>query len=296
MQKKSDCNVDLNNEFFQKASSLRQKWFDAYWRVRYQEEAKPSRFTLMHLLAESGLHQVMEKFLHQSCWADEFNSRDSLGNIPLHWASRNGHLKVVEMLLTKTDNLEMVNFNEMTPLNLAAHGGHIEIVMLLIREGAKINSKARRHATTVLQNAASNGHEEIVRILLDDGADVDARDMDGNTAQSLAKMSGHSRIVNLLQEFESKRLAKTPSSHSQRVDGSFLGIVIDVLHPASGRYFYKRVTVDRMLSEEKFDKIMGGAKGGLVPADGVYVKGGYPVRRGIRWMHLPANNVGHQIY
>jgi hypothetical protein len=281
----------LRNEFFQKISRSREKWYNAYWIIRYPQEERPSGFTLPHVLAESGYHQLFQQLHDEGSWLEEFNSLDSLGNLPLHWASRNGHLEVVKILMLVTDHLDRVNSDELTPLHFATIGGHCDIAEHLIRRGANVNSKAR-NATMMLQSAASKGHEDMVRILLAEGAFIDAANMDGYRAQHLARASGHIVIADMLRDFESRMISTESLPETTRIDGGFIGTVIDFVHPKSGLYFYKKISVDRMLSKETFDSIMAGTNGELTqetevndPADK------NPDQRKLRWLHLPANNV-----
>ncbi|RDL33135.1 uncharacterized protein BP5553_08574 [Venustampulla echinocandica] len=279
----------LSNEFFQKSSELREKWFDAYWRIRYPKEDKPYGFTLPHVVAESGYYQLLQQLHEQGDWLEDFNSLDSLGNMPLHWAARNGHLKAVELLLMVTDDLDRVNMDQLTPLHFAAIGGHCDIAECLILRGANVDSKAR-NATTILQSAASEGHQKMVEILLAEGAFIDATDMDGYRAQHLARKYGHIAIAEMLQKYESRMISTESLPGTTRIDGGFIGTVVDFVH--SGRYFHKKISVDRMLSNESFDSIMTGAKGDLRP-EAEDTESGFenPDPRKVRWLHLPANNM-----
>ena len=276
--------IDFSSPFFERNSSLRNQWFDLYWLARHADEVKPTGFTLMHIAAESGYYHFAEQLLDEHIWAGDVSARDSQGNVPLHWAAWRGHVKVVEVLLSLPGlDVDPLNFNEMTPLNFAASGGYVEIAEMLIHNGANVNSKAR-NATTVLHNAARNGHEELVRLLLKEGADIYAVDVDGNSAQRSAMLLEHKGIFNLLSEYESKRLYRAPLPYSQKVDGPFLGAIVDLLQPPSWRYYYKRISVDRMLSHESFDEIMGAFKGETTGTD-------VALQRSLRWLHLPANNM-----
>ena len=283
---------DLSNKFLQKTSSLREEWFSAYWNIRYPHEEKPSGFTLPHILAESGYYQLLQRLQGQRFWRrEDFNSLDSLGNLPLHWASRRGHLEAVEIILSVTDDLDRVNSDELTPLHFAAIEGHCKIAEQLISIGANINSKAR-NATTPLQSAASKGHRDVVRMLLAGGAFIDATNMDGYRAQHLARASGHIEIADLLRDCESGMISTKSLSQTVRIDGGFMGAVVDFVHPKAGLYVNKKVAVDKMLSMDSFDSIMAGTKGELpTEVEDTDSNSKNPNQRKMRWLHLPANNV-----
>lgn len=58
-------------------------------------------------------------------------SRDDHGFSPLHWAAKEGHLKIVEMLVQRGARINSTNRGDDTPLHLAAAHGHHEIVHLV---------------------------------------------------------------------------------------------------------------------------------------------------------------------
>lgn len=57
--------------------------------------------------------------------------RDDHGFSPLHWACKEGHLKIVEMLIRRGARVNVTNMGDDTPLHLAAAHGHRPIVQLV---------------------------------------------------------------------------------------------------------------------------------------------------------------------
>lgn len=57
--------------------------------------------------------------------------RDDHGFSPLHWAAKEGHMKIVEMLVQRGARINSTNRGDDTPLHLAAAHGHHEIVHLV---------------------------------------------------------------------------------------------------------------------------------------------------------------------
>jgi ankyrin repeat protein len=57
---------------------------------------------------------------------------DKAGNAPIHWASRGGHDKVVQLLLQAQATVNVQNKLGDTPLHMAAWGGHPKVVELLL--------------------------------------------------------------------------------------------------------------------------------------------------------------------
>lgn len=68
-----------------------------------------------------------------------------------------------------------------TALMLASRQGHTKIVSLLVARAADVNARSDGGASALLY-ASSNAHPEVVRLLLDHGADVNAQDDSGQTA------------------------------------------------------------------------------------------------------------------
>jgi len=96
------------------------------------------------------------------------NAEDKKGQGPLHIAVLEGHIDVVEMLISKGSdvNKALSRFSMdygYTPLHLAAHLGHMEVAELLITKGADLNTDSKRG--TPLHLAVSFGHEDVAELL-----------------------------------------------------------------------------------------------------------------------------------
>ena len=66
---------------------------------------------------------------------DNPNIPDENGETPIHVAAKEGHLDILELLLTKTNNVNDLKAQDnegKTPLHHAAENGHHEIVKILI--------------------------------------------------------------------------------------------------------------------------------------------------------------------
>lgn len=73
--------------------------------------------------------------------------RDPANATPLHIASANGYLSVVEFLLDHHASTEVVDDDLWQPLHAAACWGHLEVVEMLAQNGANINAKTRNGET-----------------------------------------------------------------------------------------------------------------------------------------------------
>ena len=128
------------------------------------------------------------------------NHPDSSGRTLLANAAYQGNLKFVQMLLgVENVDLEVVDKNGQTPLNLASRQGHTDIVNCLLKAGSCVNHPDN-DGWTALRSAAWGGHTEVVGALLKAGAEVDHADSDQRTALRAAAWGGHDDIVIKLLE------------------------------------------------------------------------------------------------
>lgn len=58
---------------------------------------------------------------------------DDHGFSPLHWCSKEGHLKLAELLVSRGARINATNRGDDTPLHLASAHSHKEIVQLVKR-------------------------------------------------------------------------------------------------------------------------------------------------------------------
>ena len=100
------------------------------------------------------------------------------GSMPLHWASKTGHIEVVRLLLEKGAD---VNDILTTPLYWASTNGHVEVVRLLLKKGADVNA-ASQDGLTPLYKASIGRHIEMVKMLaaVQEGTDIAAADRQVN--------------------------------------------------------------------------------------------------------------------
>ena len=124
-------------------------------------------------------------------------SIDEYGETPLHWAARNGHKDVVEVLLANGAGVNAKDSSGFTPLHMAASTrwvgavqGHKDVVEVLLANGADVNAKDSS-GFTPLHMAARNGRKDLVELLLVHNANVDAQDNDGQTSLFAAAEAGH---------------------------------------------------------------------------------------------------------
>jgi len=121
---------------------------------------------------------------HVRVWLDnienDLNQGDDHGFSPLHWAAREGHYNIVEMLLQRGARVNAQNMGDDTPLHLAVTMGRDEVASLLLANKASVNA-ANEHGNTPIHYAAFWGHENIAETLVSHGALVTISNKYGQT-------------------------------------------------------------------------------------------------------------------
>lgn len=140
----------------------------------------------------------------------------------MHYAARDGYIKIVELLLANGADVNLgEKYYSRTAAELAMNGNHNEVVELLISKGADISplhfalymkdqAKARSlieggadvnkrtpYGTTALHRAAGAGFTDIAKLLIDRGADVNAKD-NWDWTPLHGSVYGHKDMVELL--------------------------------------------------------------------------------------------------
>lgn len=108
-------------------------------------------------------------------WLDDtehdMNQGDDHGFSLLHWAAKEGHLGIVEMLIARGARVNATNLGDDIPLHLAAAHGHRDIVNFLLRHKAD-NNFINEHGNTPLHYACFWGYSLIAEDLVQAGASV----------------------------------------------------------------------------------------------------------------------------
>lgn len=165
---------------------------------------------LIHILANEGNYMLLERALKACKDPIDLEIEDVNGQTALNIAARNGHLEIVQLLLslkpsTSDPKFKQVDVNHAdrdgwSPLRSASWGGHTEVVKLLIDQPFCAIDLADKEERTALRAAAWSGHEDILKILIKAGADVNSVDKQGRTSLIAASYMGHYDIVEILLE------------------------------------------------------------------------------------------------
>ncbi|KAG4414253.1 hypothetical protein IFR04_012625, partial [Cadophora malorum] len=127
-------------------------------------------------------------------WRDSSISSDATNFAsPLYYASHEGLLKLVALLLEKGADVNAQGGDYDNALQAASSEGYEAIVALLLEKGADANAQGGKHGNA-LQLASARGYKAIVALLLEKGADVNARGGKHGNALQLASARGYKAI------------------------------------------------------------------------------------------------------
>ncbi|KAI6241576.1 Protein kinase domain-containing protein [Aphelenchoides fujianensis] len=118
---------------------------------------------------------ILQEDVFVRVWLDDsehdLNIGDDHAFSLLHWASKEGHLSIVELLLARGARVNATNMGDDTSLHLAASHGHRPIVVKLINRKADVNA-SNEHGMTPLHYACFWGYEQIAEDLIRAGSFV----------------------------------------------------------------------------------------------------------------------------
>lgn len=123
------------------------------------------------------------------------------GWTPLHLAAFFGKSEAAQRLLNAGADVRATSRNSLrnTPLHAAIAGGHVDVALLLLEQGAPVDS-ADAGGHTPLHIAAEGGHLSVARALVARGADPLAVDADDLTPLARAAARNQNAIVDLFNE------------------------------------------------------------------------------------------------
>lgn len=116
------------------------------------------------------------------------------GNMLIHYAASQGHLKVVMYLVEKGLSVEEKGQEDATPLHWAANNNHLPVVQYLVVNKARLDAPDS-HGRTPLHLAAYQESYDVIEYLVQSGAPIGVRDLTGRTPLDLARISAEDRQV-----------------------------------------------------------------------------------------------------
>ncbi|GFR42211.1 hypothetical protein Agub_g3102 [Astrephomene gubernaculifera] len=169
----------------------------------------PDNFTALCRASQLGLAEIVDLLLsHEPKTQLEMPPDQAMQekNSPLHLASLNGRLQVVQKLLAAKAPPGSTNKEKNTPLHLACSEGHFDVAKVLIEVGRAPIDDTNNKGRTPLHLACIKGCRLTVKLLLDNKADPTKRDSTGlrkstgKTPLNLATEGRHTAVIGLLQQ------------------------------------------------------------------------------------------------
>ncbi len=131
--------------------------------------AQSDGFTALHWAAKNGHRAIAEVLL--AAGADHSATTRLGRHTPLHVAAASGHAGVAEALLAGGAAPDPVTSTGAQPIHLAAASGNVELVAALTASGASLDATETKWGMTPLMFAAVSGRADAIRAMLEAGAD-----------------------------------------------------------------------------------------------------------------------------
>jgi hypothetical protein len=117
---------------------------------------------------------------------------------PLHVAASKPSFGVLELFLARQTELNVIDREGMTPLQVAIFHGHVAAVKMLLAAGSDVNDTIVASRVTALHIAVHGGHETIVALLLEQGAEIDVKNVLSESPLCIALRKGKYAIAKML--------------------------------------------------------------------------------------------------
>src|SRR5262249_19064015 len=133
----------------------------------------------------------------------DLEHRDKWGYTVLGRAVRSENIPVVEYLIEKKANINVVGGYRGGPLHIAANAGNIDMLKLLVEKGGNGNLAEPNISGTPLQiasygDANIDDKNAVIRYLVDEGADVNAHGGYFGSALNVSLLNLSLDMINLI--------------------------------------------------------------------------------------------------
>lgn len=124
------------------------------------------------------------------------------GRTAIIMATSNGNYDLVKLLIKHGVNIEVIDNERWTPLYTAASYNYPDILVLLLNNGANIETQHKEEGDwTPLHTAAWNGHLDIVKTLIEYGANINAEDDQNRTPLDLAIEEDNTIVIEFIEDY-----------------------------------------------------------------------------------------------
>uniref|UniRef100_A0A1L8DY41 Palmitoyltransferase n=1 Tax=Nyssomyia neivai TaxID=330878 RepID=A0A1L8DY41_9DIPT len=153
--------------------------------------------TLLHWAAINNRKDIIKYFLEKGAVVDAVGGE--LNATPLHWATRQGHISAVVLLLSAGADPSIRDAEGVSCIHLAAQFGHTALVAYFIARGVNPDLQDRTGMTALMWAAWKVVEIDPVRLLLTLGANPSVVDhTHGNTALHWAILARNATAINTL--------------------------------------------------------------------------------------------------
>nr|CAD7408028.1 unnamed protein product [Timema poppensis] len=168
----------------------------------------------LHIAAKGGYIELLEFLLYTDKYINISLDNDKYSL--LHVAAQYGQRGVLELLLDKGANILCKDKNENTPMHFASKNGHLDVVQCLVErmESKKFDKEYYRYINLVLEGinskdkqgktplfiASEHNHLEVVKYLTEKGADVEICSRDGYSPLYIALLKGNTNVIHFLKD------------------------------------------------------------------------------------------------
>ena len=142
----------------------------------------------------------------------------------LHGAASGGNKEIVELLIDRGAEINVITAQGLTPLHIASVLGKTDIAGLLISHGALVDAPDNK-GMTALHYAVSNRHTEVIKLLIASGADLNMCDKKGKRPIDIASDAGNAEMVELLRLDSFEILPVKPIAAKTSVNGALSATV-----------------------------------------------------------------------
>ncbi|KAF4521454.1 hypothetical protein B566_EDAN001751 [Ephemera danica] len=210
--------------------------------------------TLLHWAAINNRKEIIKYYINLGAVVDAIGGE--LQSTPLHWATRQGHLGAVVLLMQYGADPSLRDGEGCSCVHLAAQFGHTAVVAYLVAKGVNVNMQDRNGMTPLMWSAYKVTSLDPTRLLLTFGASSSVQDrVHENTALHCAILAkNHTAVTTLIEHGASLEIPNaqgmTPYSLLMLQKSSWINKkVLDKIHELSGtrRNVCHRITKDKRL-------------------------------------------------
>ncbi|KMQ92184.1 palmitoyltransferase zdhhc17 [Lasius niger] len=153
--------------------------------------------TLLHWAAINNRKDIVKYLIAKGAVVDAIGGE--LASTPLHWATRQGHLSTVVVLMRAGADPTLRDSEGFSCIHLAAQFGHTAIVAYLVAKGVNPNMPDRSAMTPLMWSAYKVNSLDPTRLLLTLGASHSLTDnLHGNTALHWAIIAKNNTAISTL--------------------------------------------------------------------------------------------------